>query len=98
MSIGIRDSDLISDRLFAYFACQARGNNVNNTCYEEYRELEMILRPDLDITTYFLMGMVPWSNLLFAIQVGYVKKRIQRVVRHYLSTPTYVVSNIAVNK
>ena len=46
----------------------------------------MVLNPDLDIVTYILMGMIPWSNLLFAIQVGYVKKGIQRVVRRYTTS------------
>ena len=100
LSIRSRDSDIILDRLFAYFACQARGNNANNTCYEEHHELEMILRPHLNIVTYFLMGVLPWSNLLFAIQIGYVKERIQRVVRHYISTRrgSNTVSNIVANK
>ena len=75
-SISIRDSDILVDKLFAYFVCQARGTNNNNTCYEEYDKLKMILRTNLNIATYFLMGLVPWLNLVFAIQVRQVKKRV----------------------
>ena len=89
LSIGIKDADKISDRLFAYFACQARGNNNNNTCYEEYDELEVLLRPELNVVTYFLMGLFPWANLLFAIQVACVKRRIQKVVHCFTSSSQY---------
>ena len=76
-SVSIRDSDIQEDRLFAYFVCQARGTN-NNTCNEEYDEVQMILslRETLNNAVYFLMGLLPWLNLLFAIQVRYVKKRV----------------------
>ena len=77
-SVSIRDSDIQEDRLLAYFVCQARGTNNNNTCNEEYDEVQMILslRETLNNAVYFLMGLLPWLNLLFAIQVRYVKKRV----------------------
>lgn len=98
LSIGIRDSDIISDKLFAYFICQARGTIGNNTCYEEYDEFEMHLRPELNTATYFLMGLVPWSNLLFAIQVTDIKRIIQRIIhccnkKHESFTVSTNVSN-----
>ena len=98
LSISIRDADITLDRLFNYFACQARGNNANNTCYEEYHELEMVLRPELNIATYFLMGMLPWSNLLFAIRIRDIKRRIQRFVHRYSGAQhgSYTISNITV--
>ena len=98
LSISIRDADITTDRLFNYFACQARGRNGNNTCYEEYHELQMVLSPDLNIATYFLMGIIPWSNLLFAIRVRGVKKRIQRFVHCYsrAQSNSYIIPNINV--
>ena len=100
MSISIRDSDIVTDKLFNYFACQARGNNNNNTCYNEYDELEVYLKPELNGATYFLIGLIPWSNLLFVIQVAYIKKRVQAALRR-LSTyrrESYTVSTSVTSK
>ena len=85
LSIRIRDSDIILDKLLNYFACQARGYSASNTCYVEYEELNAYLRPELNSATYFLLGLVPWSNLLFAIQVSDIKKAIHKIVRMYSS-------------
>ena len=96
LSISIRDADIILDKLLDYFACQARGYNDDNTCYAEYKELESLLKPELNSATYFLLGIVPWSNLLFAIQVSDIKKLIHRVTRMYSSRDsqqTYSTSN-----
>ena len=79
LSISIRDGDIILDKILDYFACQARGYNDDNTCYAEYEELDLHLKPELNSATYFLLGIVPWSNLLFAIQVSEVKKLIRNV-------------------
>ena len=83
LSIAVRDADIILKRLIDYFACQAKGNNDNNMCYEEYDELEVLLQPELNDATYILMGLVPWSNLLFVIQVAYIKKGMQAALRHF---------------
>ena len=100
LSITIRDVDIISERLFDYFACQARGNSNNNTCSEEYDELEVLLKPELNSATYFLLGLIPWSNLLFVIQVAYIKKGMQAALRR-LSTyrhESYTVSTSIASK
>ena len=86
MSIAIRDSDMFSDKLMNYFACQIRGYNDDNTCYAEYEELELYLIPELNSATFFLLGLVPWSNLLFAIQVSDIKKVIRKVT-HNIQQP-----------
>lgn len=79
-SISIRDSDIILDRLLDYFACQASGYSSNHTCYVEYDSLRSILKPEVNIISYFLLGLVPWFNLLFAIQVSDIKKAIQKLM------------------
>jgi len=79
LSISIRDTDIILDRLLVYFACQAKGYNADNTCSAEYNNLEMVLKPELNTATYFLLGLVPWSNFLFVIQVSDIKKAIHKV-------------------
>ena len=85
LSISIRDSDVILDKLLNYFACQARGYSASNTCYVEYEELDSYLKPELNSATYFLLGLVPWSNLLFAIQVSDIKKAIHKIAHLYSS-------------
>ena len=80
LSISIKNADKILDRLVKYLFCQARGYSSNNTCYEEYDEFESYLKPELDMITFILMGLLPWSNLLFAIQVSDIKKAIKRIV------------------
>ena len=96
LSISIRDGDIVLDKLLEYFACQARGYNDDNTCYAEYEELESYLKPELNSATYFLLGLLPWSNLLFVIQVSDIKNLIRKVARIYSSRDsqqTYSTSN-----
>ena len=97
LSISIRDADIILDKLLNYFACQARGYSTSNTCHEEYEELDSHLKPELNSATYFLLGLVPWSNLLFAIQVTDIKKAVYKVARLYSTRDfrdkTYSTSN-----
>ena len=96
LSINIRDGDVILDKILAYFACQARGYDDENTCYAEYEELGSYLMPELYSATFFLMGILPWSNLLFAIKVSDIKNLIHRVTRTYSSgdsQKTYSASN-----
>ena len=97
LSISIRDSDIILDKLLNYFACQARGYSASNTCYAEYEELDSYLKPELNSATYFLLGLVPWSNLLFAVQVSDIKRAFHKIARMYSSRDsqdkTYSTSN-----
>ena len=79
-SIDIRDTDIILDRLLDYFACQSIGYSADHTCSAEYDKLRSYLQPELYSTTYVLLGLLPWSNLLFAIQVSDIKKAIQNVL------------------
>ena len=83
LSITIRDADILLDKLLNYFACQARGYSASNTCYAEYEELDSILKPELNGATFFLLGLVPWSNLLFAVQVSDIKKVINKITSIY---------------
>ena len=83
LSIGIRDSDIILDKLLNYFACQARGYSASNTCHAEYEELDSHLKPELNSATFFVLGLVPWSNLLFAVQVSDIKKAILKIACIY---------------
>ena len=83
LSYRIRDSDIIIEKLLVYFACQARGSSSNNTCNAEYDELESYLKPELNGATYFLLSLVSWSNILYAIQFADIKKVIQRITYAY---------------
>ena len=84
-SISIRDADITLDRLLDYFACQASGYSADHTCSAEYDSLRSYLHPELDTVTYILLGLVPYSNLLFAIQVSDIKKAIQKIASFYSS-------------
>ena len=85
LSIGIRDVEVILDRFLDYFACQAIGYSVNHTCDGEYDRLRAYLKPELNCATIVMLGLVPWFNLLFAVQVSDVKKLLQKVVYFYSS-------------
>ena len=80
VSISARDSDIIIDKLFIYFICQSNGNKGPDTCTKERDELETYLHPELNAATYFLMGLLPWTNLLFALQIRDVKRAIHRLL------------------
>ena len=84
-SVSIRDADVILDSLLDYFACQAIGYSRNHTCYEEFDRLKAHLKPELNSISYFLLGLLPWFNLLFAVQVSDIKRAIQRIVHFYSS-------------
>ena len=84
LSINIRDSDIILDKLLNYLVCQARGYSASNTCYAEYEELDSCLRPELNSATYFLLGLVAWSNLLFVVRVSDIKKAFHKIVCTYI--------------
>lgn len=79
LSYSIRDSDITLQKMLVYFTCQARGYSSNNTCSEEYDELQAHLKPELNSASYFLLSLVPWSNILYAIQFADIKKAIQKV-------------------
>lgn len=80
VSFSARDSDIILDKLFLYFTCQSTGYNGPDTCSKERDELESYLKPELNAATYFMLGLLPWSNLLFAVQVRDVKRAIHKLL------------------
>ena len=80
LSYHIRDSDVILEKLLIYFACQTRGSSNDNTCSAEYDELETYLKPELNSASYFLLSLVSWSNILYAVQFTDIKNVIQRIV------------------
>ena len=84
-SVSIRDANIILERLLDYFACQAYGYSADHTCHAEYDRLRLILKPELNNITYFLVGLLPWLNLLFAVQVSDIKKAIQKIAHFYSS-------------
>ena len=84
-SINIRDTDIILDRLLDYFACQSSGYSADHTCSAEYDRFRSYLQPQLNSTTYALLGFLPWFNLLFTVQVSNIKKAIQNVLNLYCS-------------
>ena len=84
-SISIRDVDIILDKLLDYFACQAYGYSADHTCSAEYEKLRSYLKPELNASTFVLLGLLPWLNLLFAVQVSDIKKAMQKIVYYYSS-------------
>ena len=82
-SITIRDAEIKEEKILNYIVCQSIGYNANHTCHAEMDELTSISTPELNSATYFLLGLLPWSNLLFAIQVSDIKKALQKVFYFY---------------
>ena len=62
-----------------YFVCEARGHNSDNSCSEQYDEFQSYLKPELNSATYLLLSLVPWSNILYAIQFADIKEVIQKI-------------------
>ena len=84
-SISIRDADIILETLLDYVVCQAYGYSADHTCSAEYDRLRSHLKPEFNIIVYFLLGLLPWLNLLFAVQVSDIKKAMQKIVSYYTS-------------
>jgi len=78
LSISIRDSDIIADSLLNYILCQVRGYT-NNSCEAERDELESHLQSELSSISFLLLGLLPWSNLLFAVQFTDVNQILQKM-------------------
>ena len=69
-----------------YFVCQAYGYSADHTCQAEYDKLRSILTPELNNISYFFnVGLLPWLNMLFVVQVSHIKKAVQKMARFYSS-------------
>ena len=83
LSISIRNSEIIVDRLLNYILCQVKGYTNIDSCVAERDELESHLQPELSSASFLLLGLLPWSNLLFAIQFTDVNQTLQKLKTAY---------------
>ena len=97
-SMNIRDADISLEALLGYVFCQASGYSADHTCHVEYDRLRSVLKPEFNITVYFLLGLLPWLNLLFAVQVSDIKKVVQKVVSLYSSHDSEDKNTSSTNK
>ena len=68
LSIGISEADGFYYDLLEYFECNLFGSD------PRYRQkLERHLKPGLNAAAFIMPGLLPWVNLLFAVQVHDVK-------------------------
>jgi len=79
LSLSIRDSEIIIENTLHFIACQVKGHTSINSCEAERDELESHLQPELRSTVFISLGLLPWSNLLFAIQFRDVKMVLQKI-------------------
>lgn len=80
-SILIHESSHFSNDLARYFVCQLNG--YDPTCEDYRREFEKHLSPEVNSTTYLLIGLTTWVHLLFVIQIQDVKKLIKRIMSKF---------------
>ena len=80
-SVSINEANPFLDDLFRYFACQLGG--FDPKCEDIRRQFERHLKPELNGATYFLIGLITWVYLLFAIQTHNVKRLVQRIRQCY---------------
>ena len=80
-SVSINNASLILDGLFRYFACQLGG--YNPMCEDIRQQFEKHLKPEINGATYFLIGLITWVYLLFAIQAQDVKMFLQRIALRF---------------
>jgi len=79
LSVNTRDSEIIADSIQRYILCQVKGYTTINSCAAERDKVESHLKPELRSTAFILLGLLPWSNLLFAIQFTDVKMALQKL-------------------
>ena len=84
LSINITDGQLFMDDVIRYITCQLGG--YNPVCEDIRREFEKHLYPGIEITTYFLLGLVSWVYLLFAIHIQDIKRVLQIISPCYHAT------------
>ena len=88
ITISIRNSEIIADRLLNYIVCEVRGYANSNSCVAERDELKSHLQPELSSISFLLMGLVLWSNLLFAVQftdINQILQKMKSVYQHFFS-------------
>ncbi|XP_065889434.1 uncharacterized protein [Dysidea avara] len=85
VSIIIRDSEVTADSLLNYILCQVQGYTSTNSCAAERHELESHLQPGLSSMTCLLLGLLPWSNLLFAVQFTDISQALKKIKSVYQS-------------
>jgi len=80
-SVSINKVVPVLDDLLRYFSCQLGG--YNPMCEDIRRQLEKHLNPGLNGATYFLIGLITWVYLLFAIQAQDVKRFLQQIALRF---------------
>ena len=96
--MSIRDADIILETLLSYVVCQAYGYSADHTCDAEYDRLRSHLKPEFNIIVYLLLGLLPWLNLLFAVQVSDIRKVLQKLVSFYSSHDSQAKTISSINK
>ena len=81
IAVDIDENEAFFDDVFRYATCQLGG--YNPMCEDIRQEFEKRLNPELQIATFFSLGLLSWIYLLFAIQVQDIKRLLQGIVSCY---------------
>ena len=74
---------MLTENMFNFIICQAKGHTSVDSCAMERDELYANTHSNLTSTTYFLLGLIPLSNLLFAVQVADFKRALYKIISVY---------------
>jgi len=107
-TITTQNATLLADAVADYWQCEITGVDPENSC-DRLRDLfEALTYPGLTSVTYFLLGIFPAVNLIFAVNIEEIKQKFRtwcgRAAKFHLieersstSTPT-ATSTYARNK
>ena len=83
LSIFIRDSEILTDKLLTFVVCESKGYTDVDSCVEERDNLYSHTHSDLTSATYILLALIPWSSLLFAVQVADIRRAVHKIISLY---------------
>ena len=81
LTVTLNEADPFLEDLFNYFACHLSGYDPK--CEQFRRQFEKHLKPGLNGTSYFLLGLYTWVHILIATKAQDFKWFRQRIVSFY---------------
>ena len=83
LTITLNEANPFIDDLFKYFACQLNGYDPK--CEKFRRQLEKHLKPELNGSSFLLLGLITWVHILIATKAHDYKWLMQKMMSCYHS-------------
>jgi len=76
-TVTTRNGTLFAAAIAEYWQCESAGLNSENSCDGLRDSLRPLANPGLTSASYILLGIFPAVNLIFAVNVKEIKKKVK---------------------